>query len=92
MLAALPYQNVNSHMITNSGGGVIPSNHEVSIAEGSANPNSSVFYDPSPATVKGGNSVIWINNDLVAHTATSGYPNNEEAPTGTLFNTGIVGP
>ena len=74
------------------GGGVIPSNHEISIVEGSANPSSSVFYDPLPATVKRSNSVTWINNDSLPHTATSGNPDNEEVQTGTLFDTGILGP
>jgi plastocyanin len=81
----LPHDN-------NRGGGVIPSNHKISIVEGSANPSSSVFYDPLSATVKRGNSVTWINNDSLPHTATSGNPDNKEAPTGTLFDTGILGP
>jgi hypothetical protein len=83
--AAIP-----EHQLTldNNSGGVIPSNHEISIAEGSANPSSTVFYDPLPATVKGGNSVIWINDNFIPYTATSGNPDNEEAPAGTLFDTG----
>ena len=58
----------------------------------SENPSSSVFYDPLPATVKRGNSVTWINNDSLPHTATSGNPDNGEAAPGTLFDTGILGP
>jgi plastocyanin len=34
----------------------------------------------------------WINNDSLAHTATSGNPDNRELPTGELFDTGILGP
>jgi hypothetical protein len=41
-----------------------------------------------PATVKGGNSVIWINDNFIPYTPTSGNPDNEEAPAGTLFDTG----
>jgi nitrite reductase (NO-forming) len=82
----LPHDN------NRSGGGVMPSNHEISIVEGSGNPSNSVFYDPLPATVKRGNSVTWINNDSLPHTATSGNPDNGEAAPGTLFDTGILGP
>ncbi|HKH86142.1 MAG TPA: multicopper oxidase domain-containing protein [Nitrososphaera sp.] len=72
--------------------GVIPSNYEISIVEGSSNPSNDDFYDPSPATVKRGNSVTWINNDSIPHTATSGNPGNGEAPTEAIFDTGIIGP
>ena len=89
---AIPEHRLPHDNNRGGGGGVIPSNHEISIAEGSANPSSSVFYDPLPATVKRGNSVIWINDDSAPHTATSGNPDNGEATTGTLFDTGILGP
>jgi len=76
----------------NSGDG-IPSNLEISIAKGAANPSSEVFYDPSPATVKRGGTVIWTNNDSAPHTATSGNPNIGKPPTGIIsFDTGILGP
>jgi nitrite reductase (NO-forming) len=72
--------------------GNISSNLEISIVEGSANPSSEVFYDPSPATVKRGGTIIRTNNDSVPHTATSGNPDSGEAQTGTFFDTGILGP
>src|SRR5215210_808936 len=73
-------------------GGVAPIKQEISIVEGSSNPSNDDFYVPSPATVKRGSSVTWINNDSVPHTATSGNPQNEEAPTGAIFDSGIIGP
>jgi plastocyanin len=85
---------IPEHKLSHEGnsGGVIPSNHEMSIVQGSGNPSNEVFYDASPATVKQGNSVTWINEDSLPHTATSGNPDNREAPTGAIFDTGILGP
>ena len=76
----------------NNRGGVTSSNMELSIVEGSSNPSNDDFYDPSPATVMQGSSVNWINNDSVPHTATSGNPDNREASTEAIFDTGIIGP
>jgi plastocyanin len=46
-------------------------------------------YDPDPAQVPAGNSIVWNNEDTVPHTATSGTgaqdPNSAQ-----LFDTGIV--
>ena len=72
---------------------VMSTNHEISILQGSGNPSSAVFYDPLPGTIKRGNSVTWMNEDSLPHTATSGNPDNgEEAQTGEIFDTGILGP
>src|SRR5215216_2698913 len=76
----------------NNSRGVIPSKQEISIVEGSSNPSNDDFYDPSPATVTRSDSVTWINNDSVPHTATSGNPDNREASTEAIFDTGIIGP
>jgi nitrite reductase (NO-forming) len=77
----------------NNRGGVTPIKQEISIVEGSSNPSNDDFYVPSPATVKRGSSVAWINNDSVPHTATSANPQNgEEAPTGAIFDSGIIAP
>lgn len=73
-------------------GGVIPNKQEISIVEGASNPSNDDFFDPSPVIVKRGNSITWINNDSVPHTATSGNPESGEAPTGAVFDTGIIGP
>jgi nitrite reductase (NO-forming) len=70
----------------------VPTNLEISITQGSGNPNNEIFYDPSPVTVERGNSVKWINNDSLPHTATSGNPDNREIPAGSLFDTDILGP
>ena len=68
-------------------------NGNSNIVEGSGNPNNEVFYDPSPLAIKQGSNVAWINNDSLPHTATSGNLDNQEAaPPGTLFDTGILGP
>jgi nitrite reductase (NO-forming) len=90
--AAIPEHRLPHDNNSRGGGGVIPSNHEISIVEGSSNPSNDDFYDPSPATVKRGNSVIWINDDSVPHTATSGNPDNGQVPKGAIFDTGILGP
>ena len=82
----LPHDN------NSSTSGAIPSNREISIVQGSGNPSSGVFYTPSPATIKQGGTVIWTNNDSLPHTATSGNPDNGQAQTGALFDTGILGP
>jgi plastocyanin len=76
----------------NNRGGVTPSKQEISIVEGATNPSNDDFYDPSPATLKRGSSVTWINNDSLPHTATSDNPQNGEAPTGAIFDSGIIGP
>jgi nitrite reductase (NO-forming) len=71
----------------------VPSNLEISILQGSGNPNSGKFYSPSPVIIERGNTVKWVNSDSLPHTATSGNPDNiEVASTGVLFDTGILGP
>ena len=42
--AAIPEHRL-PHDNNRGGGGGIPSNHEISIVEGSANPSSSIFYE-----------------------------------------------
>jgi nitrite reductase (NO-forming) len=64
---------------------------EISIVKGAGSPGNGVFYEPSPASVKKGSTVTWINNDSLPHTATSGNPDSGEVPSG-LFDTGIIGP
>lgn len=48
----------------------------ISIVQGSSAPTSTLWYDPSPATVAVGTTVTWINNDATLHTAVSGNPND----------------
>jgi nitrite reductase (NO-forming) len=87
--ATIPQHRLPHQSNTSSG---LSSNQEISIVEGSINPNTEVFYDPSAVTVKRGSSVVWTNNDPIPHTATSGNPDNLQAPSGALFDTGILGP
>jgi nitrite reductase (NO-forming) len=79
-------------MNENDGDNATPTSHEISIVEGSVNPSSAIFYDPSPATVKRGDTVIWINDDSVPHTSTSGTLGGEEQTGISSFDTGIIGP
>jgi plastocyanin len=46
-------------------------------------------YDPDPAEVPAGNSIVWNNEDTVPHTATSGIGPQDPA-SAQLFDTGIV--
>jgi nitrite reductase (NO-forming) len=89
----LPHDDNNGNS-NNGSSDVIPSNnHEISIVQGSGNPNNEVFYDPSPLAIEQGTNVVWVNNDSLPHTATSGNLDNQEAaPPGALFDTGILGP
>ena len=50
-------------------------------------PDSGVFYEPSPAKVEAGSTVIWTNHDTLPHTLTSGNP--EKEPNG-LFDSGMM--
>jgi plastocyanin len=88
----LPHGDNNGNSNSGSSDAIPNNNHEISIVQGSGNPNNEVFYDPSPLAIKQGSNVVWINNDSLPHTSTSGNPDNQEAPPGTLFDTGILGP
>ena len=46
-------------------------------------------YDPDPAEVPAGNSIVWNNEDTVPHTSTSGTGPQDPA-SAQLFDTGIV--
>ena len=89
--AAIPEHQLQ-HDTNSRSGSVIANNLEISIVEGASSPSNEIFYDPSPAAVKRGNSIIWTNNDFIPHTATSGNAENGEAQIETLFDTGILGP
>lgn len=43
---------------------------------------------PDPVTISRGEQVLWMNNDLIAHTITSGKPT--DAQSGTIFDSGII--
>lgn len=46
-------------------------------------------YDPDEAQVPVGNKVVWVNNDTVPHTATSGT-GPEDADSGAVFDTSFI--
>jgi len=46
-------------------------------------------YDPDPAEVPAGNSIVWNNEDTVPHTSTSGTGPQDPA-SAQLFDTGII--
>jgi plastocyanin len=56
---------------------------------GSLDPNTGKGYEPDPATVSPGGSIVWDNQDNALHTATSG--NAETATPDGKFDTGMVG-
>jgi len=47
--------------------------HTIKIPEGSAVPDGG-NYDPDSKKIKKGDTIIWDNQDLAAHTVTSGTP------------------
>ncbi|MEM2759414.1 MAG: plastocyanin/azurin family copper-binding protein [Nitrososphaerales archaeon] len=60
---------------------------EISIPTGASVPGSKA-YDPDDITVAKGTTIIWINNDNVVHTVTSGTI--EEPNFGELFDSGSI--
>ena len=45
-------------------------------------------FTPNPLTVSSGMTVIWINEDTLSHTVTSGKVNDDNA--GSLFDSGLI--
>lgn len=45
--------------------------NEISIVHGAYARGAELFYDPKMATVTNGTNMSWLNNDIVAHTATA---------------------
>ena len=62
----------------------------VSIVNGASNPSTQKPYNPSPANIAVGRTVLWINNDNTAHTVTEGSPSGNTPSNG--FDSGILGP
>jgi nitrite reductase (NO-forming) len=63
----------------------------VSVIKGALNPSNAQFYNPSPVTVKSGDTIRWINEDLAPHSATLGSPKDGGASVANN-DTGIIGP
>jgi plastocyanin len=66
----------------------------ITIPNGAAAQASSLnneYYKPITAEITSGSSVTWNNQDIAAHTSTSGQSNNSP-DSGQLFNTGTISP
>ena len=66
----------------------------ITIPNGAAAQASSLnneYYKPITAEISSGSSVTWNNQDIAAHTSTSGQSNNSP-DSGQLFNTGTISP
>src|SRR5207253_566443 len=63
---------------------------DVSKVKGASNPSTQKPYNPSPANIAVGRTVLWINNDNTAHTVTEGNPSGNTPLNG--FDSGILGP
>ena len=77
-----------------SGGGGGSSSISITIPNGAAAQASSLnneYYKPITAEISSGSSVTWNNQDIAAHTSTSGQSNNSP-DSGQLFNTGTISP
>ena len=61
----------------------------VSIVKYASNPYNPKFYDPSPVTIKVGDSIIWLNNDPTIHTVTEGKTDNKNPKE---FDSRMLGP
>jgi plastocyanin len=48
----------------------------------------SISFNPSTITIQQGETVRWVNNDIVPHTVTSGNPGDADA--GSLFDSGTL--
>src|SRR5215467_1293370 len=65
--------------------------NSITIAEGSADQQVKVYYQPNPTHVLSGSTVTWINKDIAPHTATSGLAASAN-DSGKVFDTGIIEP
>ena len=57
----------------------------VSIEQGAQSAEDGQFYEPAQITINSGDAIIWRNEDIALHTATSG----SDAPDG-KFDTGLI--
>ena len=82
-------QGTNATNATSPAAGGAGGQTTVVMPVSSLDPNAGVGYDPDPATVSAGSSIIWDNQDNALHTATSGNP--ETAVPDGQFDSGMVG-
>lgn len=66
-------------------------NRPVVIVEGNIDPKciESACYDPNPISINTGDTVIWVNEDIPAHTIVSGTPLSGQDG---LFDSGLILP
>lgn len=79
----------SSSSSTQTGTGV-----SITIPNGAAAQESSLnkeYYKPLTVNISSGSRVTWTNEDIAAHTSTSGQSNNSP-DSGQLFNTGTISP
>ena len=57
----------------------------ISIEQGAQSAEDGQFYEPAQITINSGDAIIWRNEDIALHTATSG----SDAPDG-KFDTGLI--
>jgi plastocyanin len=57
----------------------------ISIEQGAQSAEDGQFYEPAQITINPGDAIIWKNEDIALHTATSG----SDAPDG-KFDTGLI--
>ena len=81
--------NATNATNTTSTSGATGGETTVVMPAGSLDPNSEKGYEPDPATVSPGSTIVWDNQDNALHTATSGDPTTA-VPDG-KFDTGMVG-
>ncbi len=62
---------------------------KVSVVPGSSTLTTNA-YAPNPVNVKVGQTVLWTNDDTVAHTVTSGSAGSPDS--GQAFDSGLTGP
>jgi plastocyanin len=79
---------------TNSSSGASTSTTTIAIPNGAAVQESSLnkeYYKPVNMNVTSNSKVTWINQDIAAHTATSGQ-SIDSSDTGQVFDTGTIAP
>ncbi len=67
----------------------VKTENQVSIVEGAVNLGNE-SYKPNPINITEGDTITWINNDIVIHTVTSGSANSKNI--GKIFNSGLIRP
>jgi plastocyanin len=67
----------------------VKTENQVFIVEGAVNLGNE-SYKPNPINITKGDTITWINNDIVIHTVTSGSANSKNI--GKIFDSGLIRP